>query len=241
MAALRRQEGISARALEFAILTAARTGDVIGARWVEINLAEKLWTIPAERMKAGKEHRAPLSTRALAILEELAKVRECDFVFPGCRHGRPISNMARLMTLRRMGRGDLTAHGFRSSFRDWEAERTTFPAEVAEMAPAHTVSDKVEAAYRRGDLIQKRRQLSEVWAKFCTTPATDGRVVPIRPAIAAKIRRYRRAAAIGSFCASTPGAISSDICVAALQHCPPIGKALSRTPPGTPGVIPCLR
>jgi integrase len=137
-------------------------------------------------MKAGKEHRVALSPPALAIVEDLAKVRESDFVFAGGRHARPISNMAMLMTLRRMGRGDLTAHGFRSSFRDWAAERTTFPAEVAEMALAHTVSDKVEAAYRRGDLFQKRRQLAEAWAKFCTTPPTARRVVPIRPAMAAK-------------------------------------------------------
>jgi integrase len=158
----------------------------IGARWEEINFAEKLWTIPGERMKAGKEHRVPLSAPALAILEELAKVQESDFVFPGGRHGRPISNMAMLMTLRRMGRGDLTAHGFRSSFRDWAAERTTFPAEVAEMALAHTVSDKVEAAYGRGDLFQKRRQLTEAWAKFCSMPPVAGRVVSLRTPAAAK-------------------------------------------------------
>ncbi len=180
MTALRQQEGVAARALEFAILTAARTGEVIGARWEEINLAEKLWTIPAERMKAGKEHRVPLSAPALAILEDLGKVRESDFVFLGGRHGRPISNMAMLMTLRRMKRDDLTAHGFRSSFRDWAAERTTFPAEVAEMALAHSVSDKVEAAYRRGDLFQKRQQLAEAWAKFCSMPPAAGRVVPLR-------------------------------------------------------------
>jgi integrase len=186
MAAVRQQEGVAARTLEFAILTAGRTGEVIGARWEEINLADRLWTIPAERMKAGKEHRVPLSAPALAILEELVKVRESDFVFPGGRHGRPISNMAMLMTLRRMSRGDLTAHGFRSTFRDWAAERTTFPAEVAEMALAHAVSDKVEAAYRRGDLFQKRRQLAEAWAKFCTTPPTAERIVPIRPAALGK-------------------------------------------------------
>ena len=186
MAALRQQAGIAARALEFAILTAARTGEVIGARWEEINLAERLWTIPAERMKAGKEHRVPLSAPALAILENLAKVREGEFVFPGGRHGRAISNMAMLMTLRRMKRDDLTAHGFRSSFRDWAAERTTFPAEVAEMALAHTVSDKVEAAYRRGDLFQKRRQLAEAWAKFCAAAPAAGQVVPIRSAAVSK-------------------------------------------------------
>jgi integrase len=186
MVALRQQEGVAARALEFAILTAARTGEVIGARWEEINLAEKLWTVPGERMKAGKEHRVPLSAPALAILEDLAKVREGEFVFPGARHGRPISNMAMLMTLRRMKRDDVTAHGFRSCFRDWAAERTTFPAEVAEMALAHSVGDKVEAAYRRGDLFQKRRQLAEAWGKFCNMPPAEGQVLSIRKPAAAE-------------------------------------------------------
>jgi integrase len=178
MGELRQQEGVAARALEFAILTAARTGEVIGARWDELDLAERLWTIPAERMKAGKEHRVPLSDKALTIVEQMAEMRHGDFVFLGGRTGRPISNMAMTMTLRRMGRGDLTVHGFRSSFRDWAAERSTFPTEVAEMALAHTVSDKVEAAYRRGDLFQKRRQMMDAWARFCTTrPAAGGRVV----------------------------------------------------------------
>ncbi len=186
MVALRQQEGVAAHALEFAILTAARTGEVIGARWEEVDLAEKLWTIPADRMKAGKEHHVPLSAPAIAILDELAKIREGEFVFPGGRHGRPISNMAMLMTLRRMKQDDLTAHGFRSSFRDWAAERTTFPAEVAEMALAHTVSDKVEAAYRRGDLFQKRRQLAEAWAKFCDLPPAAGQVLSIRKPAAAE-------------------------------------------------------
>jgi integrase len=185
-AELRQQEGVAARALEFAILTAARTGEVIGAKWAEIDLGERLWTIPAERMKAGKEHRVPLSDAAVAILEEMRKVRQADQIFPGGKAGRPISNMAMLMLLRRMGRGDLTAHGFRSSFRDWAAERTGFPAEVAEMALAHTVSGKVEAAYRRGDLFQKRRQLSEAWAKFCAAAPAAGKVVPIRESAAAE-------------------------------------------------------
>jgi integrase len=174
---LKPQEGVAARALEFAILTAARTGEVIAARWDEFDLAERLWTVPAERMKAGKEHRVPLPNAALVILEELARVRHGDFVFPGGRAGRPISNMAMTMTLRRMGRGELTVHGFRSSFLDWAADRTGFPAEVSEMALAHTIGDKVEAAYRRGDLFQKRRQLMDAWAKFCMTPTPAGRVV----------------------------------------------------------------
>jgi integrase len=179
LAELRKQAGIAARALEFTILTAARTGEAIGARWDEFNIAERIWIIPAERMKAGKEHRVPLSDAALAILTEMAAIRLGDHVFPGGRIERPISNMAMLMTLRRMGRDDLTTHGFRSSFRDWCAERTAFPAEVAEMALAHAVGDKVEAAYRRGDLFAKRRQLADAWAKFCAS-APAGEVVPIR-------------------------------------------------------------
>jgi integrase len=182
IAELRQQNGIAARALEFAILTATRTGEVIGARWDEIDLAERLWTIPAERMKAGKEHRVPLAPAALAVAAEMAQARNGAFVFSGDRANRPISNMAMLMLLRRMGRGDITVHGFRSSFRDWAAERTGFPAEVAEMALAHVVADKVEAAYRRGDLFAKRRQIMEAWAKFCTAPAAGGRVVPLRQA-----------------------------------------------------------
>ena len=186
IAELRQHEGVAARALEFAILTAARTGEVIGARCDEFDLAERLWTVPGERMKAGKEHRVPLSDAALAIVETMRQTRQGDFVFPGGKAGRPLSNMALLMLLRRIGRGDLTAHGFRSSFRDWAAERTNFPAEVAEMALAHTVADKVEAAYRRGDLFQKRRQLAEAWAKFCAGPPAAGQVVPIRKTAAAE-------------------------------------------------------
>jgi integrase len=171
VAALRKQEGVAARALEFSILTAARTGEVIGARWDEINLDEKLWTVPAERMKAGREHRVPLSDAALAIIKKMAARRQGDYVFSGDKTGRSISNMAMLMTLRRMKRSDLTAHGFRSTFSDWCAEKTNFPSEVREMALAHSVGDKVEAAYRRGDLFAKRRQLAEAWAKYCTAPA----------------------------------------------------------------------
>jgi integrase len=180
MAELRQQEGVAAGALEFAILTAARTGEVIGARWTEINAPERLWAIPAERMKGGREHRVPLSDAALAIVEKMAAIRSGDFVFPGAKAKRPLSNMAFLMLLRRMRRDGSTAHGFRSTFRDWAAERTTFPAEVAEMALAHTVGDKVEAAYRRGDLFDKRRQLSGAWAKFCASPTALGSVVPLR-------------------------------------------------------------
>ena len=179
MTELRQQNGIAGRALEFTILTAARTGEAIGARWDEINIAERLWTVPAERMKAGKEHRVPLSDRALGILEEMRAIRSGQFVFPGSRDGRPISNMAMTMTLRRMGRGDLTAHGFRSTFRDWAAERTNFPAELAEMALAHMVGSKVEAACRRGDMFDKRRRLTDAWCEFCAMPLAMGAVVPL--------------------------------------------------------------
>jgi integrase len=181
MAELRQREAVAARALEFAILTAARTGEVVGARWGKINLAERLWIVRAERMKAGREHRVPLSDAAVAIVERMAGTRQNDdYLFPGQTSGRPISNMAMLMLLRRMGRGGLTAHGFRSSFRDWAAERTNFPAEVAEMALAHTVADKVEAAYRRGDLFEKRRQVAQEWAKYCATAEIPNEVVPLR-------------------------------------------------------------
>ena len=130
-------------------------------------------------MKAGREHRVPLSAPAIAVLEQMKKIRESDFVFPGGKKGKPLSNMAMLAVLKRMDRGELTAHGFRSSFRDWAAERTNFPHEVAEMALAHSVENKVEAAYRRGDLFQKRRQLMEAWARFCVTARSQADVVPI--------------------------------------------------------------
>jgi len=163
------QPGVSARALTFVILTAARTSEALNATWGEINLAAAVWTIPAERMKAGREHRVPLSPQAVALLADLGKVREAgsDWVFPGTRPKRPLSSMALLMLLRRMERGDLTAHGFRSTFRDWTAEQTAFPSEVAEAALAHVVGNKVEAAYRRGDLFEKRRKLMNAWADYC--------------------------------------------------------------------------
>jgi integrase len=190
MEALRQQEATGVRALEFTILTAARTGETIGARWDEIDMAGKVWTVPAGRMKAGREHRIPLSPRAVAILQEMTQKGDVErgpdqadaFVFRGAKRGKPLSNMAFLMLLRRMGRHDLTVHGFRSSFRDWAAERTHFPSEVAEMALAHTIGDKVEAAYRRSDLFEQRRRIMAEWAKFCGTPRTHAQnlVVPYR-------------------------------------------------------------
>jgi integrase len=184
MAALRVQDSIAARALELTTLTAARTGDTIGAVWDEVSLSDKVWTVPAERMKAGKEHRVPLSGRALAILGEAqsARMPESRYVFPGGKAGKPLSNMAMTEVLRRMERGDITVHGFRSTFRDWAAERTNFPNEVVEMALAHAVGDKVEAAYRRGDLLEKRRRLMAEWATYCNAPpaSTRDKIVTIR-------------------------------------------------------------
>ncbi len=188
LAALRGREGMSSRALEFAILTAARTGEVLDARWGEFNLAERLWIVPAIRMKGGREHRVPLSDAALAVIDEvrpLALTRDGEPdpavpVFPSLRRALPLSNMVLLMLLRRMGRGALTVHGFRSTFSDWAAERTAYPREVVEMALAHAIGDKVEAAYRRGDLFEKRRQLMDAWARFCGAPSGAGQVVPLR-------------------------------------------------------------
>ncbi|MCW8916265.1 MAG: integrase arm-type DNA-binding domain-containing protein, partial [Magnetovibrio sp.] len=168
METLRKRDSVSAKGLEFLILTAARTGEVIGATWDEIDLESNIWTIPADRMKADKEHRVPLSEEAKTILLEMKKHKVSDFIFPGSQQKRPLSNMAFLQFMKKgMKRGDLTVHGFRSTFRDWCAERTNYPNEVAEMALAHTVGDKVEAAYRRGDLFEKRRRLMRDWAQYC--------------------------------------------------------------------------
>jgi integrase len=181
LARLREQEGTSARALEVAILTAARTSEILGARWSEVNLREKTWTIPAERMKARREHRVPLSSRALAILTELQAARESDeaFLFPGGKPGKPLSNMAFLMLLRRMDRTDLTAHGFRATFKTWASERTSFQNEIVEAALAHTIGGKVEQAYRRGDLFDKRQKLMDAWTNFCEQPKSAGKVIRI--------------------------------------------------------------
>jgi integrase len=180
VASLHEQPGVSAHALEFLILTATRTGETLGATWDEVDIGAKLWTIPADRMKAGKEHRVPLSDAALAVLKEMREIRHSDYVFPGGRDRRPLSEMSLLMLLRRMKQGDITAHGFRSTFRDWAAERTTFAREVAEMALAHAIPDAVEAAYRRGDLVDKRRKLMDAWAAYCAKIETDaGKVVAL--------------------------------------------------------------
>jgi len=181
MMALSQRDGVAARALEFTILTAARTGEVVGATWDEINLEEKSWIVPAGRIKGGREHRVPLSERALKILHALPTEKDNPFVFIGPRRGG-LSNMAMAAVVQRMGRDDITVHGFRSTFRDWCAERTNYPNHIVEMALAHVVGDKVEAAYRRGDLFAKRIKLMADWARFATTkPATESgdKVVPM--------------------------------------------------------------
>ena len=178
---LREREGMAARALELAILTAARTGEIIGTRWDEIDLDDKVWTIPAGRMKGGREHKVTLSERAIQLLRALPTEEGNPHIFIGPRPGSGLSNMSMTAVLRRMGHGDITVHGMRSSFRDWAAERTNYPNHVVEMALAHAVADKVEAAYRRGDLLKKRFALAEAWARFCASPpVTSEGVVALR-------------------------------------------------------------
>ena len=180
VAELRQREAMAARALEFTILTAARSGETFGATWKEIDLEAALWVVPAKRMKAGREHRVPLTPRAVEMLTELAELgAEPDaYVFPGQKEGRPLSIMSMDMILRRM-KVDFTVHGFRSSFRDWAGEETSFPREVAEAALAHVVGDETERAYRRGDALEKRRRLMSAWASYCK-PKKPDKVVAIR-------------------------------------------------------------
>jgi integrase len=185
MARLREREAVAARALEFLILTAARTGEVIGARWNEIDLLDKVWTVPKERMKVHREHRVALSPRALAILGEMQMVRQNDaddaFVFPGPKQGAPLSNMALMMLLRRMGIANLTVHGFRATFKTWASERSNFHNEIIEASLAHVIGGKVEQAYMRGDLFEKRRRLMQQWAIFCTTAPAQQSKTNITP------------------------------------------------------------
>lgn len=176
MAQLRARQGTAALALEFAILTAGRSGEVIGARWGEFNLDQATWTVPATRMKAGREHVVPLSWRAVEIAKLLHADRRGEFVFPGEKPGKPLSGMALEMVLRRMNIENATVHGFRSTFRDWAAEKTNFANEVCEAALAHVISNKAEAAYRRGNLFDKRRKLMETWGDYCAT-SMAGKVV----------------------------------------------------------------
>jgi integrase len=179
MANLQTRQATAALALEFAILTAARSGEVLGARWNEFDLECAVWTVPAARMKAGREHRVPLSRPALKIVKVMREARDSDFVFPGQVTGKSLSVMALEMVLRRMNADNVTVHGFRSTFRDWSAECTNFTNEVCEAALAHVIENKAEAAYRRGDLFEKRRKLMDAWAVYCAAPKR-GKVVAFR-------------------------------------------------------------
>ena len=178
--------GIAARAFEFAILTGGRTQETLKAQWSEIDMAERVWNIPAPRMKARRDHRVPLSDAAMAILESMAAIRTSDFVFPGAKPGRPLAHSALRETRNGMGyKDELTPHGMRSAFRDWGGEQTAYPREVLEAALAHTVRNATETAYARGDLFEKRCRLMAEWAEFCAMPAAaegDENVVPMRRA-----------------------------------------------------------
>jgi integrase len=176
---LRERKATAALALELCILTAARSGEILGARWLEIDLDKKVWTVPANRMKAGREHRVPLSARAVSILKQLGKVKAGDFVFPGQARNKALSNMSMEMVLRRMKIDSATVHGFRSSFRDWAGNVSSFPREVTETALAHVIGDKAEQAYRRSDALEKRRDLMEAWASYCEPKRLEN-VVPMR-------------------------------------------------------------
>jgi integrase len=179
MARLRQDTSAAAKCLELIVLTAARLSEATGAMWLEIDLAKRIWVVPANRMKGEREHRIPLSDAAIAILEAMRAVRMSDFVFPGMREGQPVG-WRTIQDLVKQLDGEITVHGFRSSFRDWAAERTNFPREVAEMALAHAIPSAVEAAYRRGDLFEKRRRLMDAWAEFCGKQQTTGKVLVIR-------------------------------------------------------------
>jgi integrase len=160
----------AALALELCILAAARSGEILGMRWSEIDLETTIWTVPAARMKAGREHRVPLSPRAVDILQHLRQMKNGEFVFPGQARGKPLSSMAMEMMLRRMKINNATVHGFRSSFRDWAGNVSNFPRELVETALAHVIGDKAEQAYRRSDALEKRRKLMDAWASYCLAP-----------------------------------------------------------------------
>ena len=172
IANLLKRESSAAVALELCILTAARSGEILGMQWSEVDLDKKIWTVPADRMKAGREHRVPLAPRAVAILHQLETLRANEFVFPGQARNKPLSNMAMEMLLRRMKIENATVHGFRSSFRDWAGNVSDFPREVVETALAHVIGDKAEQAYRRSDALEKRRKLMDQWAAYCSMPLT---------------------------------------------------------------------
>lgn len=179
MQQLRADSGVASRALEFTILTAARTNEVLQAEWSEFDLDLKTWFVPAERMKSKREHRVPLSDAAVEAIDGVRRKSE-RYVFPGHKRGSHLSSVAMLQVLKRLGRTDITVHGFRSTFRDWCAETTNYPADVAEMALAHVLRDKTEAAYRRGDLLEKRARLMLEWARYCSKPAKPAKVIAIR-------------------------------------------------------------
>jgi integrase len=180
MTALRGVDSLGARALQVTILTACRTSEVLGARWSEVNFDGRMWTIPAHRMKSRREHRVPLSGQALVVLRELHELRQSDFVFPGRTRSRPAAHVIMLRVLQQLGHKGITVHGFRSSFRDWAAERSNFPREVVEMALAHAVGDATERAYARSDLLERRRKLMDAWSNFCSKPLVTGAVVPLQ-------------------------------------------------------------
>lgn len=179
IANLREREASAALALELCILTAARSGEILGMQWSEIDFDKKVWTVPAKRMKAGREHRVPLAARSIAILRTLEKLKVGEFVFPGQSRNKALSNMAMEMVLRRMKIEDATVHGFRSSFRDWAGNVSSFPREIVETALAHVIGDKAEQAYRRSDALEKRRKLMEAWAAYCSSDGGSAVVLSI--------------------------------------------------------------
>ena len=180
MSELRRRDDVPARALEFIILTAARAGEALDATWDEVDLINKVWTIPASRMKAHKEHRVPLTDRVVAILEGLPRESGSDHLFLSAQKGSRLTSNT-LLALAREMRPDITVHGFRSSFSDWAADKTDFPTLAVEMALAHTVGSAVERAYRRGDLFEKRRKLMDAWARYCAELPQTGAVLTFPP------------------------------------------------------------
>ena len=179
MADLRARSGVSARALEFTILTASRSGEVRGARWSEVDFENAVWTVPAERTKHKRPHRMPLTAPALAALESMKGLSR-DFVFPGQKPGKPMSDMTLAAVLKRMDLGHYTVDGFRSSFRDRAGERATAPREIAELCLSHLVGNAVERAYARSDLFDRRRALMEQWARWCMSGAERGQVLELR-------------------------------------------------------------
>ena len=176
---LRQNNSVAAQCLEMLVLTATRLKEATHATWAEIDLANRMWTIPANRMKGGREHRVPLSDDAVAVLKSMQEIRRSDYIFPGMHAERPVGARTIADIVKELAGREITIHGFRSTFRDWASERTNFPREVAEMALAHTIPSAVEAAYRRGDLFEKRRKLMEAWAAYCGKPVANGKVVSI--------------------------------------------------------------